>query len=272
VTVSGVNDAPVVASALTSQNATQGVGYSFTVPIATFKDADAGDTLAYTASRSDGTALPVWLSFNAATRILSGTPGNGDVGTVNLKVTVRDVVGASVASAFSLNVTNVNDNPTLSSAIPDRAATEDTAFSYAVPANTFADADIGDVLTYSASRANGTPLPAWLAFDPATRTFSGTPLNGDVGTVSNKSGCCRFRWIGCVRHVRRNGSRIPMMRRCWPTRFQIGLRRRYRLQLHGSRQYVFRHRCGDHTGPTELRAPTAARYLMAHVQPHYAHF
>ena len=37
---------------------------------------------------------------------------------------------------------------------------------------------IGDTLTYT-SDASG-----WLSFDAATRTFSGTPLNADVGTVT----------------------------------------------------------------------------------------
>ena len=38
--------------------------------------------------------------------------------------------------------------------------------------------DAGDTLTYT-SDASG-----WLSFDAATRTFSGTPLNADVGTVT----------------------------------------------------------------------------------------
>ena len=37
---------------------------------------------------------------------------------------------------------------------------------------------IGDTLTYT-SDASG-----WLSFDAATRTFSGTPLNADVGTMT----------------------------------------------------------------------------------------
>ena len=41
-----------------------------------------------------------------------------------------------------------------------------------------ADVDVGDTLTYT-SDASG-----WLSFDAATRTFSGTPLNADVGTVT----------------------------------------------------------------------------------------
>ena len=40
------------------------------------------------------------------------------------------------------------------------------------------DVDVGDTLTYT-SDASG-----WLSFDAATRTFSGTPLNGDVGTTT----------------------------------------------------------------------------------------
>ena len=32
--------------------------------------------------------------------------------------------------------------------------------------------------------ADDSSLPAWLSFDPASRTFSGTPDNPDVGTVT----------------------------------------------------------------------------------------
>ncbi len=39
--------------------------------------------------------------------------------------------------------------------------------------NTFSDVDVGDTLTYSATLADGTPLPSWLSFDAATQTFSG---------------------------------------------------------------------------------------------------
>jgi hypothetical protein len=57
-----------------------------------------------------------------------------------------------------------------------------------MPANVFSDVDSGDVLTLSASAldVNGNPvtLPAWLKFDAATGSFSGTPANGDVGALS----------------------------------------------------------------------------------------
>ncbi len=79
----------------------------------------------------------------------------------------------------------INNPPTVAAPIADQAATEDQAFSFQVPAGSFSDAD-ADTLTYTASLANGAPLPSWLSFDSATRTFSGTPANGDVGTLSVK--------------------------------------------------------------------------------------
>ncbi len=62
-----------------------------------------------------------------------------------------------------------NTAPTVATPIPDQDARVGAPFSHTFPADTFNDAD-GDPLTYSA-----TGLPAWLGFDPGTRTFSGTP-------------------------------------------------------------------------------------------------
>lgn len=44
----------------------------------------------------------------------------------------------------------------------------------------FTDPD-GDSLVYSAELVDGSDLPDWLTFDPATRTFSGNPDNSAVG-------------------------------------------------------------------------------------------
>src|SRR6185436_2318024 len=112
------------------------------------------------------------------------TPLNGDVGTISVGVTALDGSAAAVSDTFDFTVINTNDAPVLANAIADRAASEDSAFSLTLPANTFADVDAGDTLSYGATLANGNALPSWLSFNAATRTFSGTPLNGDVGTIS----------------------------------------------------------------------------------------
>jgi Ca2+-binding RTX toxin-like protein len=185
-TLANVNDAPTVANAIADQNATEDAAFSFQFNSNVFPDADLGDTLTYTAALAGGGALPAWLSFNAGTRTFSGTPANGDVGTISVKVTADDGNGGTVDDTFDLVVANTNDAPTVANAIADQNAMEDVAFNFQFAANTFADVDVGDTLTYSATLAGGGALPGWLSFNAGTRTFSGTPANGDVGTISMK--------------------------------------------------------------------------------------
>ncbi|NKI75388.1 DUF4347 domain-containing protein [Dickeya sp. CFBP 2040] len=182
--VTNVNDAPVVSGSLGAQTAAQNGGFSFTVPAGTFTDPDTGDTLTLSATRADGSALPGWLSFNPTTRTFSGTPGNGDVGNLTIRVTATDGSNASVSTTFGLVVTNVNDAPVVSGSLGAQTAAQNGGFSFTVPAGTFTDPDSGDTLTLSATRADGSALPGWLSFNPATRTFSGTPGNGDVGNLT----------------------------------------------------------------------------------------
>ncbi len=175
ITVANVNDAPTLAIPFSEPPATQGTAFSFTFPTTTFSDMDAGNVFTYTTS-----PLPSWLSFNAATRTFSGTPGNANVGTANITLTATDngTPALNASYTFSITVANVNDAPTVANPIPDRNATEDVAFSYTFPVNTFSDIDTGDSLTYSSSG-----VAFWLTFNPATRTFSGTPGNVHVGFV-----------------------------------------------------------------------------------------
>ena len=59
---------------------------------------------------------------------------------------------------------------------------EAVELNYQFPENTFDDDDTGDTLTYTATLSDDTDLPGWLGFTGTTRTFSGTPADGDVGT------------------------------------------------------------------------------------------
>ena len=184
VTVTAVNDAPVLALPVAGQNATQDVAFSFTLPAGTFTDVDSGDTLSHAATLNSGAALPAWLSFNAATAVFSGTPSNADVGGLSLRVTATDGAGATVFVEFVLTVANVNDTPLLVSPIAAQRATEDAAFSLAIPAGTFIDRDAGATLSYSATLDSGAALPSWLGFNAATQVLSGTPGNEDVGALT----------------------------------------------------------------------------------------
>ncbi len=179
--INPVNDAPVVVTGLTEQTSPEDTAWSFTVPSGTFTDAD-GDALSYTATLSDGSALPSWLTFNAATQTFAGTPPQDFNGTLTLKVTASDGQ-ASADSNFSLIIDPVNDAPVVATAIADQTGSEGTAWSFTVPETSFADVD-GDTLAFSATLADGSALPAWLTFDAASRTFSGTPPQGSAGQVA----------------------------------------------------------------------------------------
>ncbi len=176
------NSAPTVANAIPDQRVEPGTAFTYTFPANTFADTDTGDTLTYTATKSDGTALPSWLTFTASTRTFSGTPQTANAGTLSVKVTASDGT-ASVSDTFDIVVSTA---PTVANPLEDTTALEGRPFLHVFPANTFADAE-GDTLTYTATRSNGTPLPSswsWLHFTASTRTFYGTPRSDNVGTLS----------------------------------------------------------------------------------------
>ena len=109
--------------------------------------------------------------------------------TRHYQVSAINAVGTSDASGSddaTTATTPTNNAPTVANAILDQTATAGTALNYAFPANTFADTNTGDTLTYTATKSDDSELPSWLSFDAATRTFSGTPTAADVGTVSVK--------------------------------------------------------------------------------------
>lgn len=186
VTIAGVNDAPIVASTIAEQPTDQDAAFSFAIPVGTFVDIDNGDVLSYSATMLDGSPLPSWLSFDAATQTFSGTPDNWEVARYSIVVTATDLGGLSASSIFSVDVSNINDAPFVNMLVADQSAQQDSQFSFTIPSGTFDDFDLayGDALTYVAHQADGSSLPAWLNFDVATQTFSGTPDNGDVGSYS----------------------------------------------------------------------------------------
>ena len=148
------NAVPTLANVILDQTATAGTAFSYEFPANTFADTDTGDTLMYTATQSDDSALPSWLSFAAATRTFSGTPQAADVGTVSVKVTASDGTD-SVSDEFDIVVSAANNDPVFADDTASRSFTEtvgDGVFDTVMPnvgdVVTATDAD-GDTLTYS---------------------------------------------------------------------------------------------------------------------------
>ena len=166
--------APTAGKPLTAQSIHEKQRLAYTLAEDAFHTANQDDKLAYSAHLADGKPLPRWLSFNAATRTFSGTPGNDDVGMLNIEVSAKGK-GGSASQRLTLNVINVNDAPQIGAAIANHTSESGKPLQYRLPANAFKDIDKGDVLTLSAKLENGQPLPSWLSFDGKTGQFSGTP-------------------------------------------------------------------------------------------------
>jgi hypothetical protein len=179
-----INYPPLVNQGIPQQNATEDQTFTYTFPSDTFVEIDSTVPLTYTAALTNGSALPSWLNFNSNTRTFSGTPGNDQVGIVDVRVRATDSAGAAATTDLRIVVANVNDAPTVANPLPDQQAASSQTFSYTVPANTFNDIDLGDTLTYSTTLENGQALPSWLSFNAGNRTFSGTPPRSAIGTLN----------------------------------------------------------------------------------------
>jgi hypothetical protein len=131
-------------------------------------DIDIGALAFSPAADANGTG---YASFTFQVRDDGGT----DNGGVDLDPTPR---------TLTIDVIPDADVPFVAAPIADQAATEGLPFSFQFAANTFADVDAGDTLSYAATLEGGGPWPAWLTFDAANRTFGGTPTSADVGTIA----------------------------------------------------------------------------------------
>lgn len=178
------NSAPELAQPLSDQAAVEDALFSFQIPAGTFLDPDFMDVPVYSASLADGSPLPSWFSFNADTLTFTGVPENAYVGILSIRVMATDRMGSSASDVFDLTIANTNDAPMLITRIPRQSALEDNLFSFQVPAGTFRDPDVGEVLSLNATLAGGAPLPAWLSFDAISGTFTGTPAYADAGTLT----------------------------------------------------------------------------------------
>jgi hypothetical protein len=128
-------------------------------------DEDPGDNVLEWEMKTNAT----WLSLYGD--LLKGTPGDDDVGSFFVNITVDDGNGGYDQLYFMINVSNTNDPPRIISD-PVYFASEDEL--YTMQPNVI-DADIGDSFQWTMTG------PDWLNIDPDTGLVNGTPTNDDVG-------------------------------------------------------------------------------------------
>ena len=147
-----------------------------------------GDPLTFSVSNK-----PTWTTFEAANGLMSGIPGESDVGLYSgIVVSVSDGQITTSLPAFTISVSSPFSNtaPTINGS-PPATVTEGRPYSFTPTAS---DAD-QDPLTYSIS---GRPL--WTTFDSSSGTLSGIPTSANVGvhsgiviSVSDGSAISRLR-------------------------------------------------------------------------------
>ncbi|MBD2461908.1 cadherin-like domain-containing protein [Oscillatoria sp. FACHB-1407] len=146
-----------------------------------------GDSLTITVLNTIGLQGSVSQTDSSLTYIPAATFQSLAVGQSvidTFSYTVRDTSGATDTATVNVTVQGVNDAPVLANPIGDRTITAGVPLALTLPAITFTDVDQGDVLSWTATLENGSPLPTWLQFDALTRSFSGTPTNIDAGTLA----------------------------------------------------------------------------------------
>jgi len=172
INITDQNDLPVIANPIPDQFLGVGLAFNYVIPANAFSDQDKDERLVYSASLSDGTALPSWLGFNGNTGTFNGTP-TAQV-SINIKVTATDLMMASISDTFTLTIQN-NNAPVVANPFSDTILVINKPFIVEIPVNTFMDGDTGDKLILKATLNNGDPLPTWLTFDNTSLTFSGIP-------------------------------------------------------------------------------------------------
>ena len=195
--ITAVNDAPTVSGVPTDVTVTEDTASNFDLSAITFADVD-GDSLTVTIAASAGTFtastsgsvtvggsgtgsltlqgtaanINTWLDTASNIKYTGASNVNGDnVATYTIHAndgTVNPQVGGG-----NIDITAVNDAPTVSGVPTDVTVTEDTASNFDLSAITFADVD-GDSLTVTIAASAGT----------FTASTSGSVTVGGSGTGS----------------------------------------------------------------------------------------
>uniref|UniRef100_UPI00261339C0 tandem-95 repeat protein n=1 Tax=uncultured Tateyamaria sp. TaxID=455651 RepID=UPI00261339C0 len=193
VLVHGTNDAPVVVDDV-AQSSTPITDDAVTfIETATLlaNDSDVdGDALTVTAveaTSAQGATLTLntdgTISYDPTGAAAIRDLAEGATLTDTFTYTVEDGNGGESTATVSIVVHGKNDAPLppFLPLLPEFSA-EDEAVSFTLPPDAFTDPN-GDPLTLTATLADGTALPDWLAFDAVAESFSGTPPQDFYGIL-----------------------------------------------------------------------------------------
>ena len=174
ITITGTNDAPTVAVAVTAAGVEGGAGFSVDM-LAGASDVDNGAVLSVT----NVTGLAAGVTFAGST--LSVDPSDaafqglaaGETLDIIVSYDVTDEHGASVPQTATITITGTNDMPTVGAALSAAANEDDAAFTLDLTSGA-SDVDVNDVLGVSnvaGLTAGVTLVGNALAIDPSDAAF-----------------------------------------------------------------------------------------------------
>lgn len=164
---------PTLVHQTAAQTWLEGSRLSFRLPTNTFADPNS-EALSYSATLSNGQALPSWLAINSSTGTFTGTVGYTS-GPMMIKVTATDTSGLSISETLQANL--VAPPPTVTDHTADQTWTAGRALTFRFASDTFTSVP-GQALTYTAT------LPAGLTINGSSGVISGTvPVTLGVNTI-----------------------------------------------------------------------------------------
>lgn len=128
----------------------------------------------------DWSVSPAIATIDATGKLqASGTwAGNG---AVIVKATAKD--GSGIEKTYNVTISGQNVAPVAGTQIAAQSVKANEALSFVLPANAFTHNDAGDELSFTATLADGSALPAWLSFNATSKTFSGTATSQATLTI-----------------------------------------------------------------------------------------
>jgi VCBS repeat-containing protein len=216
-TVARVNDSPVLTDVGTTLAYVEGAAAQAIDTTLTITDVDSTDIVSATVTINSGLVITEDLlafdstpsitgSYDAETGVLTLTGAttlanyeaalesityinsntdNPSTGNRSITWLVNDGSSNSATGISSVTVAAENDVPYVAIEFVDQIGTEGELFSFTLPVGVFTDTD-SPTVTLSATLVNNSALPAWLVFNSATGSFSGTPTDGDVDRYAVK--------------------------------------------------------------------------------------
>ena len=178
--IASVNDAPTINGIAESQNLAAGKFFSYDLSKLVFSDAD-GDAVNVSVRLADGSNIPSWLTFDNTSKILSGTPGTSDAGSLSLQLIASDGSEQTIQK-FEISITKpIVQNTAIDVNVITVSATNETISASEGAADILEGNDSGNNMQYAKDDIwVGTNYVAWNPYSNDTVQITGMARSFDA--------------------------------------------------------------------------------------------